>query len=165
MGKSVGVYLTDEQSDKAKAWAEKKYRGKLSAYIAELIERDLAGQVSAPTTDDSEALVTLTAAFAPSLVAEMQDWCRDLPEKDGSRRPRPITQPRLVAKLLDTLLKALPQEIDPSESWEIFTATEYEKLFGDHDATVTETISPPKPNKFAEAQKRYEAKKKRPKTG
>lgn len=71
---TLSAHVSEELEKLAKAAAKERSRGKMSAYIAELIERDVSGgSQSLPTAADADCLVGLCEAFAPTYAKEMRE--------------------------------------------------------------------------------------------
>lgn len=78
MGKSTGVYLSDQLYEKAVAKAELKFRGKVGTYIANLVEKDLSVRSSnrkVTTTGSANCLVELCDVYCPDFSEYMKSFC------------------------------------------------------------------------------------------
>lgn len=71
MGESIGIYLSDKLIDGAKKRSADTHKGKLSAYIQDLIERDLAGIREADALS-KDVLTSLCRQLRPELLGDFE---------------------------------------------------------------------------------------------
>lgn len=92
---TVSGHLRDEIHERAKAIAERDYRGKMGTFVAEAVEEALARKEGTvlPDPPNPVCLVELTRLFAPAYEGEMAAECARLN----------LDQPKTLAALLQLL--------------------------------------------------------------
>lgn len=82
---TLSAHVSEELEKLAKSAAKERSRGKMSAYIAELIENDVSGAVgSLPTASSADCLEALCKSFAPTYASDMAARC------DGVDQPKAL---------------------------------------------------------------------------
>lgn len=95
MAVSTGVYLSDETLARVRAEAEKHYRGKLSAWIADAVERKLAS-IADPEKADTP-LSELAARYLPARETDIKEALKGHSES------------KIATRLLDALADLLEE--------------------------------------------------------
>lgn len=115
---TLSAHLPDDLEKLAKKRAAEKARGKMSAYLGDLIRADLKGeQPEMPKATDPNCLERLTAIFAPA-------WQRDM-----STRCENVDQPKTVEALLKEF-------IAKTEDFKGITIYRKEFMVGNKRATI-----------------------------
>lgn len=98
---TVGIHLSDELAEVVKENAAKTHRGKVSSYLADIVEPALKGSgntISKP--DSATALTNLARAFHPTAAAKLATWAE----------ANSMDQPRFINLLLTDLVALIDQE-------------------------------------------------------
>ena len=77
-------------------------RSNFSAYIQELIIRDLSSDINTPEPSDADALIRLTEKFHPTASEEIRKWAKSTPG---------LQQPFFIYKMLCALHSAIANKL------------------------------------------------------
>lgn len=116
-GRTFGAWLSGEMLSNAERAAGERAGGNESAYVKQLIERDLKG--GAPFAPDQELLLSLAKRCHPAIADRIAKHFTAIAGERGS----PESQRLIVARFLDALAKAAEDpEFDASKPFNLVDA-------------------------------------------
>lgn len=115
MAVNTGLYLDEDLFAFAKEQAAAAHRGKVNAYVVDLIKRDRAAQgQSAANLVSPEPLVELARKFHPTIAEDIK----------ASLDKAKVNQPRAVARLIEAAQEAVERKVDLTAHIKIVTSLE-----------------------------------------